>query len=233
MIEVKNVTKKIGDKVILKNISFNVEDGQFITVLGPNGAGKSTLFKILSLLMKPTSGVIKINGIAVNEGGVALRQKLGVISHNSFLYDSLSARDNLLFYGKMYGVENLEERVREVIQQVGLELSFYQQVKTFSRGMLQRLTIARCLLNDPEIVLFDEPYTGLDQQAIDILNNVLRTLKQRKRTILMITHNFEEGVELSDRILILNRGQLVFDEANLYDLKSLKEIYRKKVGISA
>ncbi|ABB14316.1 ABC transporter ATP-binding protein [Carboxydothermus hydrogenoformans] len=233
MIEVKNVTKKIGDKVILKNISFNVEDGQFITVLGPNGAGKSTLFKILSLLMKPTSGVIKINGIAVNEGGVALRKKLGVISHNSFLYDSLSARDNLLFYGKMYGVKNLEERVREVIQQVGLELSFYQQVKTFSRGMLQRLAIARCLLNDPEIVLFDEPYTGLDQQAIDILNNVLKTLKQRKRTILMITHNFEEGVELSDRILILNRGQLVFDEANLYDLKSLKEIYRKKVGISA
>ncbi|GAV25863.1 sodium ABC transporter ATP-binding protein [Carboxydothermus islandicus] len=233
MIEVQNVTKKIGDKVILKNISFNVEEGQFITVLGPNGAGKSTLFKILSLLMKPTSGVIKINGIAVNEGGIALRQKLGVISHNSFLYDSLTARDNLLFYGKMYGVKKLEERVREVIQQVGLELSFYQQVKTFSRGMLQRLAIARCLLNDPEIVLFDEPYTGLDQQAIDILNNVLKTLKQRKRTILMITHNFEEGVELSDRILILNRGELVFDEANLYDLKSLKEIYRKKVGISA
>ncbi|GAV23627.1 heme ABC exporter ATP-binding protein CcmA [Carboxydothermus pertinax] len=231
MIEMKDITKKIGDKIILKNISFNISSGQFVTVLGPNGAGKSTLFKILALLMKPTSGTLKINGVTVNESGIALRAKLGVISHNSFLYDSLSARDNLLFYAKMYGLKNAERAVKEVIQQVGLELSYYQPVKTFSRGMLQRLAIARCLLTNPEIVLLDEPYTGLDQQAIEILNKVLKTLKTEKRTVLMITHNFEEGVTLSDRIFILNRGQLVFDEPNTYVLDTLKEIYLKKVGV--
>jgi len=233
MIELIDITKKIGDKVILKNISFKVSSGEFITVLGPNGAGKSTLFKILALLMKPTSGTLKIGGVQVKDGGINLRAKLGVISHNSFLYDSLSARDNLMFYAKMYGLDLAEKAVKEVIRQVGLELSYYQAVKTFSRGMLQRLAIARCLLTNPEIVLLDEPYTGLDQQAIGILNKVLLSLKEEKRTVLMITHNFEEGVEFSDRIFIINRGQLIFSEPNNFEIKTLKDIYLQKVGITA
>jgi len=232
MIVLEGINKKIGDKVILKNVSFNVNPGEFITVLGPNGAGKSTLFKIIALLMKPTSGMLKINDIPVSEGGIALRAKIGVISHNSFLYESLSARDNLIFYAKMYGLKLNEGEIKEIITKVGLELSYYQTVKTFSRGMLQRLAIARCLLTNPEIVLLDEPYTGLDQQAIRILNDVLLELKKKKKTVLMITHNFEEGVELSSRILILNRGQVIFNEPNNFELNNLKDIYLKKVGIT-
>lgn len=213
-------------------MDLSLEEGRFLTIFGPNGAGKTTLLKILSLLMPASSGKLVLAGQEVKDDTTALRQKIGVISHHSYLYGNLTARENLRFYGWLYRVSNLEERVEEVIREVGLELFFNDPVRVFSRGMQQRLSIARAILHNPSILFLDEPYTGLDQQAIEILNSVLAGLKNQHRTVVMITHNFEVGLSVSDEIMILNKGEVAFRgrREEVGSLKDFQELYREKVG---
>lgn len=213
IITAKNLVKKIGSKTILNNLDLQIKEGEFVTVLGPNGAGKTTLLKILSLLVRPTSGDLIIKGKSGEDSYLELRRHIGVISHNSFLYDNLTAFENLEFYGKLYGVQNLRQRIEEVIEEVGLNYVLRDPVRTFSRGMLQRLSIARAIIHHPDVLFLDEPYTGLDQHAIGILNSVLFNLNDQSRTIFMITHNFEQGLERSDRVLIIVKGNIVYDAA--------------------
>lgn len=230
MIKTLNLAKKIGNKQILKNINLHIAKGEFITVFGPNGAGKSTLLKNLALLMKPTEGKIIINGRDALENPREIRGEIGVISHNSFLYDNLSAQENLEYYGRMYNVPNLKDRVYEVIKEVGLEFSFKDPAGTFSRGMVQRLSIARAILHKPSILFLDEPYTGLDQQAIEMLNGILAELHGRQHTIFMITHNIDEGMVLSNRVMILAKGKILFDApTDSLSNNQLKGIYLEKV----
>ncbi|MFZ5640885.1 MAG: ABC transporter ATP-binding protein, partial [Bacillota bacterium] len=198
MIKAVNLSKKIGAKTILRDINLHIPKGRFVTVFGPNGAGKSTLLKTLALLMKPSTGEIVINGFDARKEPAAISKQLGVISHQTFLYENLTARENLQFYGRMYDVPNLRDRIYEVLNQVGLEFSLNDPVRTFSRGMQQRLAIARAILHDPAVLFLDEPYTGLDPHAIQILNRVLARLNNDNRTVFMITHNFEEGLDITD-----------------------------------
>ncbi len=231
MLKAENITKKIGNTTILHGIDLNIAGGEFITVFGPNGAGKSTLLKILSMLMKPSSGNLTINGVNALKDTARVRGSVGVISHRTFLYDNLTAEENLEFYGRMYGIDNLRDRVTEVLSEVGLELAFNDPVRIFSRGMQQRLAIARAILHRPEILFLDEPYTGLDQQAVEILNSVLARLSIKDRTVFMITHNFEQGLDLSDRILIINKGRLAFTEkAKGFTPDKLKKVYMEVLG---
>ncbi|GAW93740.1 heme ABC exporter ATP-binding protein CcmA [Calderihabitans maritimus] len=230
IITASNLTKKIGSKTILQDINLEIHSGEFVTILGPNGAGKTTLLKILSLLLQPTSGELLINGNKVGDNAIKLRRQIGVISHHTFLYDNLTAYENLLFYGKMYGVTNLKERIQEVIEEVGLEYCLADPVRTFSRGMQQRLSIARAIIHNPSILFLDEPYTGLDQHAIGILNRVLARLANEDRTIFLITHNFEEALKLSNRVVILVKGKIVYQgETQQLTAEQFKQLYLEYV----
>lgn len=230
MIKAVGLTKTIGHKKIIKGINLHIPAGQFVTVFGPNGAGKSTLLKTLALITKPTGGKVIIDGMDTGKHPEAVRRKIGVISHQTFLYDNLTARENLTFYGQMYGLKGLKDRTLEVLSQVGLEFSMNDPVRTFSRGMQQRLAIARAILHNPGILYLDEPYTGLDPHAIQILNDVLGQLNVAKRTVFLITHNFDEGFALSDRVLFLVKGRIIYDGSkDAMDRDRLKDLYLQKV----
>jgi len=231
LIEGINISKTYGSKNVLRDISVRIPRGEFVAVLGPNGAGKSTLLKILALISKPDSGQVKIGDQSIVNAPGELKRKIGIISHSSFLYPELTAYENLQFYGRLYDIDNLEEQIITVIKKVGLILALNEPVYTFSRGMLQRLSIARALIHSPEVILLDEPFTGLDQQGISLLQGVLRDLKSNHKTILMVTHSFEDGMNDVDRILILNKGLIAadFPRSNLLS-EDLKRIYHEKVA---
>lgn len=210
MIVAQGLTKRIGSKQILKGIDFEIKPGEFVSCFGPNGAGKSTTLKILALLSKPSSGELWIDGQKADTSNPVLRRKIGVISHNSLLYNNLTARENLFFYGQMYEVPHLNNRVAELLEDVGLIHATNDLVGTFSRGMQQRLSIARSLIHDPPILLMDEPYTGLDEMAKQILNSILGKLSASNHTVFLITHDFDQGLEQSNQAVILLSGKIVF-----------------------
>lgn len=210
MIVAQGLTKHIGSKQILKGIDLELESGEFVSCFGPNGAGKSTTLKILALLSKPSSGELWIDGQKADTSSPNLRQKIGVISHNSLLYNNLTARENLLFYGQMYEVPHLHKRIEELLEDVGLVYAVNDLVGTFSRGMQQRLSIARSLIHNPPILLMDEPYTGLDEIAKQILNSILSKLSASNHTVFLITHDFDQGLEQSNQALILVSGKIVY-----------------------
>ncbi len=211
-VEVKNLTKHFGHIPALDGINLTLENGEFLTIFGPNGAGKTTLIRILSTLLNPSGGTVKIAGIDLSEGSDELRYQIGVISHSTFLYDNLTASENLRFYGKMYAVPNLESRISAVLTQLGLKRRENDLVRTFSRGMQQRLSIARAILHNPQVLFFDEPYTGLDQYAARTLSDLLNTLHTQERTIILTTHNIAQGLESSQRVAVLVSGKIVYQE---------------------
>ena len=165
MITVKKLVKRFGLKTVLRGLDFHVERGEFVALLGPNGAGKTTFLRILASLSRPTLGDVRIAGYHLPSQAAAVRRRLGVVSHLPLLYGDLTAEENLRFYARMYGLSNADQRVAEVLELVGLAPRRRDLVRTFSRGMQQRLAIGRAVLHDPEVMLFDEPHTGLDQDA--------------------------------------------------------------------
>lgn len=182
-----------------------------MTIFGPNGAGKTTLIRILSLLTRASEGRLVLNGAVVDEDSAgALRRDIGVLSHHTFLYGDLTAAENLQFYGRMYDVPGLKARIPEALEEVGLALHFHDPVRQFSRGMQQRLAIARAILHKPSLLFLDEPYTGLDPQGSAVLSRILAGLKNERRTVVMITHNFDEGLSLADQVMILAKGRIAF-----------------------
>ena len=174
MIEVRKLVKRFGLKTVLRGLDFRVEAGEFVALLGPNGAGKTTFLRILASLSWFLLGEVAIAGYRLPSQVAAVRQRLGVVSHLPLLYGDLTADENLRFYGRMYTVPRLDQRIVEVLDLVGLSARRRDLVRTYSRGMQQRLAIGRAMLHDPEVVLFDEPYTGLDQEASNMLDGVLR-----------------------------------------------------------
>lgn len=231
MIETKALVKTIGDKMILRGINLSIKKGETVAILGPNGAGKSTVLKILGGLIKPTSGEIKINGLDLKKDSYDSKRKIGFLAHNSFLYDHLTPLENLKFFGKLYGVVNIEERAKKLIDEVGLSVFTHDPVQSFSRGMIQRIAIARAIIHEPEILLFDEPHTGLDQQAIKILNDVIIRMKQEGSTILMVTHDFGQAIETCDRFIIIKNGKVVDDLQNIdKNLDAITQKYAEQVA---
>jgi len=206
MIETKKLVKRFGLKTVLRGVDFHVAQGEFVALLGPNGAGKTTFLRILASLSRPSLGVVTVAGFALPAQSAAVRQRLGVVSHQPLLYEDLTAQENLQFYGRMYGIPNLNGRIDEVLEIVGLAARRNDLVRTFSRGMQQRLAIGRAVLHDPEVMLFDEPYTGLDQDASEMLDTILKEVAARGRTVVMTSHDLARAEDLATRFDILSRG---------------------------
>lgn len=206
MIEVKKLVKRFGLKTVLRGVDFEVQPGEFVALLGPNGAGKTTFLRILASLSRPSMGHVGIAGFNLPKEAAAVRARLGVVSHLPLLYEDLTAEENLTFYARMYGIRNYEVRITEVLEMVGLEKRRKDLVRTFSRGMQQRLAIGRAVLHDPDVVLFDEPYTGLDQDASSMLDGVLQTVAGQGRTVVMTSHDLARAEDLATRFDILSRG---------------------------
>ncbi|MBC7875973.1 MAG: heme ABC exporter ATP-binding protein CcmA [Anaerolineales bacterium] len=206
MIEVKKLVKRFGVKTILRGLDFSVKPGEFVALLGPNGSGKTTFLRILASLSKPSLGDVKVAGYHLPKQASQVRAKLGVVSHLPLLYPDLTAEENLQFYARMYGIVDYRSRINEVLDMVGLENRRKDLVRTFSRGMQQRLTIGRAVIHDPEVMLFDEPYTGLDQDASEMLDEVLRSVAAKGRTVVMTSHDLSRAENLATRFDILSRG---------------------------
>ena len=206
MITVKKLVKRFGLKTVLRGLDFEVQPGEFVALLGPNGAGKTTFLRILASLSRPSVGEVNIAGYKLPHEAAQVRARLGVVSHLPLLYGDLTAEENLRFYARMYNIPNYELRVTEVLEMVGLEARRRDLVRTFSRGMQQRLAIGRAVLHDPDVVLFDEPYTGLDQDASSMLDDVLKTIAAKGRTVVMTSHDLVHAEDLATRFDILSRG---------------------------
>jgi heme exporter protein A len=206
MIEVNKLIKRFGLKAVLRGLDFEVQPGEFVALLGPNGAGKTTFLRILATLSRPSMGDVKVAGYHLPHQAAQVRARLGVVSHMPLLYEDLTAEENLRFYARMYGISKKEERITEVLEMIGLEKRRKDLIRTFSRGMQQRLAIGRAVLHDPEVMLFDEPYTGLDQDASSMLDEVLRSVAAQGRTVVMTSHDLARAEELATRFDILSRG---------------------------
>jgi heme exporter protein A len=209
MIEVRKLVKRFGLKPVLRGMDFHVQEGEFVALLGPNGAGKTTFLRILASLSRPTLGEVTIAGYRLPAQAAVVRQRLGVVSHLPLLYGDLTADENLRFYGKMYGVKNLEKRTESILDMVGLAHRRRDLVRTFSRGMQQRLAIGRAVLHDPDVMLFDEPHTGLDQDACRMLDGVLREVAATGRTVVMTSHDLARAADLASRFDVISKGVIV------------------------
>jgi len=226
IIQVRDLRKDFGYLQALSGVSFDLNKGEFLTIFGPNGAGKTTLIKVLAGLTRPTSGSAHIDGFDVLESNAELRSQIGVISHTTCLYPDLTAVENLLFYAKLYGLDDPEKRADESIREAGLQLRRHDPVRTYSRGMQQRMAIARATLHDPSVLFLDEPFTGLDLRATNALKDHLHDLHTGKRTIIMTTHDMSCGLELCDRVAIQNKGRfLLLESINCIDQENFETFY--------
>jgi len=213
VVQAEGLVRDYGPVVAVDGIDFTLGPGEFLTIFGPNGAGKSSLLGMLSGSLQPTRGVVRVLGTPLDHGVTEWRRHIGVLSHQGFLYAQLTAEENLRFYGMLFGLSDLDARIHEGLVQVGLEARARTRVRQLSHGMRQRLSLARALLHDPDLVLLDEPYTGLDPSAASLLRGVLSRLRDGARTVVMVTHNLHEGLELATRIAIQVDGRFAWHGA--------------------
>lgn len=211
VLDARGLVREFGALVAVDGIDLALAGGDFLTVFGPNGAGKTTLLSLLGGRLRPSAGEVRIAGEPLDFGDTGWRSRIGVLSHQGMLYAHLTAAENLRFFGRLYGLDDLGDRIPERLAQVGLADRADFLARQLSHGMRQRLALARALLHDPDVVLLDEPYTGLDPYAASVLRDVLASLKDGRRTVVMVTHNLSQGLELSDRIAIQVRGRLAWE----------------------
>lgn len=228
MITVRKLVKRFGMKTVLRGLDFDVQPGEFVALLGPNGAGKTTFLRVLASLSRPSLGEVRVAGYRLPDQAAAVRARLGVVSHLPLLYGDLTAEENLRFYGRMYSISNIEPRISEVLEMIGLENRRRDLVRTFSRGMQQRLAIGRAVLHDPHVMLFDEPYTGLDQDASSMLDDVLRSVAAQGRTVVITSHDLMRAEDLATRFDILSRGVIAASASrNELGKSNLLAFYKK------
>jgi heme exporter protein A len=227
----RGLTKLFGDFPALQNVNFDAERGDFLALLGHNGAGKTTLLKLLALLSRPSMGTLEIAGHAPSDDPILLRRQIGLLGHNTFLYDELTAEENLAFYGSLYGISSRRQACRETLETVGLTPFAGELVRNFSRGMRQRLTIGRLFLHAPELLLLDEPYAGLDERAVALLDSLLAQAHAAGTTIVLCTHQLELALQYAGKLMILHRGKVAHwgpnDPARLAETR---ELYRQFAG---
>jgi heme ABC exporter ATP-binding subunit CcmA len=215
-VDVDRVWKYYGDFPALRDISFQVDRGQCLALLGRNGAGKTTLLRIIAGLSRAARGQVRIEGGDARTH--ATRSRIGVLGHGIAVYDELSAFENLRIFGTLYGLADPSRRAMEWLERTGLDRVKDGLVREFSRGMRQRLAVARAFLHHPSILLLDEPFTALDDRAIAVLQGLLRQARDDGKTILMSTHQLREALELATHCLLINRGRVAFQGARTQEM---------------
>jgi len=209
-LQAEDIRKTFGHFTALAGITLNVQRGEFLALFGRNGAGKTTFLKIAATLIRHTHGNLRIEGLDIREEPEQARRHIGFLSHNTYLYRDLNPVENLRFFARLYGLQKADERIEALLDRVGLRRRASDPVRSFSRGLHQRLGIARVMLHDPSLILLDEPYTGLDANAVDILNQLLDEARAGGKTIILTTHDLEQGLRGATRAVIIDRGKVVF-----------------------
>jgi heme exporter protein A len=232
VIALRDLSKHYGPIAAVDRIDLDIRRGESVLLLGPNGAGKSTLLRLLAGLARPSSGTLRVFGASPGgAAGAPVRRRLGLLSHQTFLYDHLTALENLVFAARLYGLDDPERAAREALAGIDLSARGGDLVLGFSRGMQQRLAIARALLHRPELLLLDEPFTGLDRDAARGLAGTLRALGREGRTCVMTTHDFPSGLAVADRLVILAAGRRVLDRpAAGLDAAGLDRLFHDATG---
>jgi len=233
LLEARDLVREFGAVRVVDGVSLSLVPGRVLAVFGPNGAGKTTLLKLLAGGLKPTEGTVIVDGHPVADLTRNWRRRMGVVSHQSFLYGHLTVEENLRFYGKLYGLDRLDERIGERLEAVALTDRAHSPVDDLSRGLRQRAALARALLHDPEVVLLDEPFTGLDAHAAEVLRRQLRVLRDGRRAVVLVTHNLTEGVQMADDVAIQVRGRLVVEGERPDFPDDFAEFYRDTVDGAA
>lgn len=229
-VRAEGLVKAFGDRKALGGVSFELPAGSFLSIFGPNGAGKTTLLRILSTLSRPSAGKLSVLGIDALENPGDLRARIGLISHKPMIYGDLSASENLEFFARLYGTPD-KGRIRELLQLVELDHRRNDAARTFSRGMTQRLSIARALVNDPDLVLLDEPYSGLDPHAMQLFDELIERVRDG-RTFVMVSHDLDKGLSLCTHALVLARGKVVsFQRREEIDEAAFRQLYLSTVGM--
>ncbi len=211
VIETRGLVRRFGGLTAVQPLDLTVAAGEAVAVFGPNGAGKSTLLRLLATLLRPSLGSLALFGRSVRDDALAARRRIGLLSHQSFLYPDLTPLENLDFFGRMFGVPQPLQRAQALIEDVGLVGWAHRPVRTLSRGLEQRCALARTLLHQPQLILLDEPFTGLDVDAATMLSDLLRQAHRRGATLLMVTHDLDRGLALCERGIVLARGRLLHD----------------------
>ncbi|MDR0350768.1 MAG: ABC transporter ATP-binding protein [Coriobacteriales bacterium] len=212
-LELRGLSKAFGSRKALDGLSLVLERGAFLSVFGPNGAGKTTLLRLLATLARPSSGTIRVLGYDLREQPDEVRERIGLVAHRSLLYPDLTAEENLRIIARLYGVIDPAQRVSEMLDAVGLSARRHDAVRSFSRGMTQRLAIARALIHDPQLVLLDEPYSGLDPRATQMLDELMAGIRA-DRSFVMVSHDLRKGYELGSQLLLLREGRLALYEGS-------------------
>ncbi|HEV2495427.1 MAG TPA: heme ABC exporter ATP-binding protein CcmA [Terriglobia bacterium] len=222
ILELRGVSKYYGDLVALRHVELRVEPGDAVLLYGPNGAGKTTLLRTMAALSRPTEGEVLFNGEDIHRNAGLSKARVGFVSHTTFLYGELTGRENLRFAGTLFGLRDLERKIDRALDLFAVRERASEPVRGLSRGLQQRVSLARAFLHDPDFLLLDEPFTGLDAAAVESLETILRRLPSERKAIIFSNHDFEQGVALSRRLVALERGRLRYDgPLSLAPLESL------------
>jgi len=232
-IEAKGLNKTYGSQVVLRDLDLSLAWGDFLVVFGPNGTGKTTLIKVLATISRPTMGQVRVAGFDLKSNPGAIRRNIGLVTHQPMLYGDLTALENLKFHGRMFALPNLEERIEQTASLMGVSSYLGRKVSILSHGMQKRLSLARAVLSDPPILLLDEPEAGLDQEALEMLGQMIGYGKKGRRTVLMATHSLERGLALGNRVAIMAGGKIAYhqDRAQV-DESVFKGNYGRFTGVA-
>jgi heme exporter protein A len=232
IIETADLTRTFGSRRAVAGVTFSLAPGDCLAVFGPNGAGKTTLLRLLAGLLKPSSGSARLAGIPLPGGSLA-RSRVGLISHHTMLYAALSARENVSFAARLYGIRDPGARVDDSLRRMSMLERADAPVRLLSRGMQQRVSIARAMVHSPQVVLADEPYSGLDDSGARSLTALLGELRSLGTAIIIVTHNLAEGLSLATHAAVMQRGKFVrYDASERIDPKSYAATYREAVAAS-
>jgi heme exporter protein A len=226
-LHISAVTRQFGRLYALRGVDLSIRPGETLGVFGNNGAGKSTLLQITASLLSPSSGNVTFRGKDIFKTTADYRRVVGFVSHQSFLYNDLTAWENLQFYGRLYQVPDLPARIDTMLDRVGLANRAHEPVRTFSRGMHQRVSVARAFLHDPTLILLDEPWSGLDQKSGNVLSGLLEELRGRDRMIMLTTHDLDRGLQMATKTVILERGKIVYSGDGSVDRDTFNTLYHE------
>ena len=228
--ETNDLTRAFGRRVAVRGLTFTVREGECLALFGPNGAGKTTLLRVLAGLLRPTSGTARIAGVKLPAGSEA-RAVVGLISHQSMLYTALTALENIEFTARLYGVESPRDAAMRALQRMRMDDRADSAVRSLSRGMQQRVSVARAIVHEPRVVLLDEPYTGLDETGAGALSDALESLKESGAALVLVTHHLGEGLAIATHTAIMREGRFVQHEPRgTMQLDAYRDVYREAIA---